>query len=203
MAAPHQGALTLHNISGLWPPRRCRGIWRRRLSTLAARRGGCAPSQPCRCCPNQLFNSAVHVRSIEYEMVYMTRHQSVQRLSHPSVAVTVSNQIVLCIRQVCTASGLLAVGHQQGDVRLFQFSSRGHDVCQASLTYVHTVTNVHVSARQHTSISEAPCGHDVCQACLQQSHKVTDLHVPEHQCSVVPVLLMRPCHVPGKFQISA
>lgn len=32
--------------------------------------------------------------------------------------------------QVCTTAGLLAVGHQQGDVRLFQFSSAGHDISQ-------------------------------------------------------------------------
>jgi hypothetical protein len=35
--------------------------------------------------------------------------------------------------QICTTAGLLAVGHQQGDVRLFQFSSAGHDISQVRL----------------------------------------------------------------------
>lgn len=41
--------------------------------------------------------------------------------------------LLFCACQVCTAAGLLAVGHQQGDVRLFQFSSSSHDVCQVSV----------------------------------------------------------------------
>ncbi len=64
--------------------------------------------------------------------------------------------------QLSTAAGLLAVGHQQGDIRLFQFSVTRHDVCQARLVQAQVLSggsrwDAPVSSSEAAASCEVSC----------------------------------------------
>ena len=57
--------------------------------------------------------------------------------------------------QVCTAAGLLAIGHQGGHVRLFQFSATPHDIIQVNT--FHDFDQAAFSLAAHRCVADLLC----------------------------------------------
>ena len=125
------GQLQLVNLLGLWPRvdvSRCRGCRQRCHLTPGARPGGCALCRPCRCaaapCPPvaAVLKSLICTGPGCAQPLHLFCHTLCSMCGVWDCSCLVRHtqlQYDTCrLWQVCTTAGLLAVGHQQGDVRL-------------------------------------------------------------------------------------